>query len=260
MTYMERHVEKRIDPTKLIDNARSVISVIMNYFPGVNQGDPEAPVLSKYAYGEDYHNVLRKRLKHLLRYIQEAISPAGGRAFVDSAPVLDRVWARKAGLGWIGKNSNLISPEIGSFFFIGSLIVDITLHYDTSINDLCGNCSRCIEACPTQAIIEPHTIDARRCISFLTIENRSAISPEFHNKFVNRVFGCDICQDVCPWNKQSDPHRVDELNPPEGLLEMTRKEWYNLNEKGYNDLFSKSAVKRAKFEGLRRNLEFIKYP
>jgi len=257
MAYMENHAEKRTDPTKLVDHAQSVISVILNYYPAKKQKDVEAPVLSKYAYGEDYHLVIRKKLKQLLLHIHEAIGPANGRAFVDSAPVLDRAWAARAGLGWIGKNTNLISPESGSFFFIGSLILDILLHYDQPINDFCGDCDRCIRACPTTAIVKPHIIDARRCISYLTIENKEEIDGSFSNQFQNRVFGCDVCQDVCPWNRKSVPHRVKEFMPLPGLLEMTRQEWYDLDEPGFKKLFSKSAVKRARFEGLRRNLGFI---
>jgi epoxyqueuosine reductase len=254
MTYMENYVEKRVDPVKLVEGAKSVISVILNYFPSISQHDPEAPVVSKYAYGEDYHEVIRKKLKLLLHYI----SAASGSAFVDSAPVLDRAWAARAGLGWIGKNTNLISPETGSFIFIGSLIVDIPLQADSPIGDLCGDCNRCIRACPTGAIIKPRVLDARQCLSYLTIENKGVIDPGFRDKFENRVFGCDICQDVCPWNRRAVPHRVTEFNPLPGLIEMTRKDWYELDEIRFKKLFLKSAVKRTKYAGLRRNLELIK--
>jgi epoxyqueuosine reductase len=258
MTYMENHVEKRVDPTKLVEGAQSVISVIINYFPSKSQADPDAPVVSKYAYGEDYHAVIRQKLKLLLHFINKSITPANGRAFVDSAPVLDRAWAAKAGLGWIGKNTNLISPEIGSFVFIGSLIVDIPLLADNPIADLCGDCNRCIRACPTGAIVKPQVLDARRCISYLTIENKGDIDPGFKNKMKNRVFGCDICQDVCPWNRKAVPHQVKEFEPLTGLLEMTRQEWHALDETHFKKLFSTSAVKRPKFEGLRRNIEFLR--
>jgi len=257
MAYMQDHAEKRVDPTKLVEGAKSVISVILNYFPDRGQADREAPVLSKYAYGKDYHFVMRKRLRQLMDYIHGSITPVSGRAFVDSAPVLDRAWAARAGLGWIGKNTNLISPEAGSFFFIGSLIVNIPLHYDSQIQDFCGDCNRCVRACPTQAIVAPRLLDARRCISYLTIENREEISQEFRGTFNNRVFGCDICQDVCPWNRKAVPHRVNELQPLPGLLEMTRGEWYSMDEGKYRSVFTGSAVKRAKFTGLTRNLRFI---
>jgi epoxyqueuosine reductase len=257
MAYMENHADKRVDPTKLVAGAQSVISVLLNYYPAEDQQDPSAPLISKYAYGEDYHNVIRHKLQELLRYIQGNIAPAAGRAFVDSAPVLDRAWAARAGLGWIGKNTNLITPESGSFFFIGALIVDITLHYDQPIQDFCGDCNRCIRACPTTAIIAPRLIDARKCISYLTIENKGEIDTNLRAHFHNRVFGCDICQDVCPWNRKAKPHNVKEFQPPDGLLEMSRQEWHDLDEPRFNELFRRSAVKRATFEGLRRNLKFI---
>jgi epoxyqueuosine reductase len=257
MNYMERHFEMRVDPEKLVEDARSVISVILNYFPKKTQVDPCAPVISKYAYGKDYHDVIREKLNKLLQFIQVSFEPVHGRGFVDSAPVLDRAWAARAGLGWIGKNSNLISPTIGSYFFIGSLIVDIPLIYDRPLPDFCGDCNRCLYACPTQAIVSPKVIDARRCISYLTIENKGEIDTQFRDQFSNRVFGCDICQDVCPWNKKAIPHRITEFEPVGGLLEMTREDWFNLNEDQYKQRFSGSAVKRAKYKGLLRNLQFI---
>jgi epoxyqueuosine reductase len=258
MHYMENHIEKRVDPAQLVEGAQSVISVILNYYPKRQQTDPDAPVISKYAYGKDYHDIIRKKLNQLLFFIDHSVTPAKGRGFVDSAPVLDRAWAARSGLGWIGKNSNLISPEKGSWFFIGTLIVDIPLYYDRPIPDFCGDCNRCILACPTKAIVSPKVIDARRCISYLTIENKGEISPEFRENFKNRVFGCDICQDVCPWNKRAIPLSEPELQPVEGLLEMKREEWYQLDEEKYRKLFKDSAVKRAKFSGLKRNLEFIR--
>ena len=257
MAYMENHAEKRTDPSKLVEGARSVISVILNYYPARTQTDPEAPVLSKYAYGKDYHEVIRKKLKRLLRYISSNIAPVCGRAFVDSAPVFEKAWAARAGLGWIGKNTCLISPKTGSFCFIGNLIVDIPLHYDPSIPDFCGNCTRCMHACPTQAIVAPRMLDAGRCISYLTIENKSPISGKFKDRLANRVFGCDICQDVCPWNKKIAVHRKKDFEPLPELLDMTREDWFNLDEEQYNRIFKNSAVKRAKFEGLKRNLDFI---
>ncbi|MBN1474600.1 MAG: tRNA epoxyqueuosine(34) reductase QueG [Syntrophaceae bacterium] len=257
MAYMENHAEKRIDPAKLVLGAESIISVILNYYPAQTQTDPEAPVLSKYAYGKDYHEVIRKKLKRLLQYISSNIAPVCGRAFVDSAPVLEKAWAARAGLGWIGKNTCLISPKTGSFCFIGSLIVDIPLHYDQPIADFCGHCTCCIDACPTQAIVAPRMLDAGRCISYLTIENKSPISEEFKNRLANRLFGCDICQDVCPWNKKIASNREKDFEPLPELLEMTREDWFNLDEEQYNRIFKNSAVKRVKFAGLKRNIDFI---
>jgi epoxyqueuosine reductase len=258
MQYMENHAEKRVDPAQLVEGAQSVISVILNYYPKQQQTDPYAPVISKYAYGKDYHDIIRKKLNHLLFFIDHSVTPAKGRGFVDSAPVLDRAWAARSGLGWIGKNTNLISPAKGSWFFIGTLIVDIPLNYDSPVPDFCGDCNRCILACPTKAIVSPKVIDARRCISYLTIENKGEINTEFRENFKNRVFGCDICQDVCPWNKRAIPVGEPELQPVEGLLEMKREEWYQLDEEKYRKLFKGSAVKRTKFSGLKRNLEFIR--
>jgi len=258
MAYMEHHAEKRVDPTKLIEGAQSVISVILNYYSEKRQHDPEAPVVSKYAYGEDYHDVIRSKLHQLLDFINTNVTPAEGRGFVDSAPVLDRTWAARSGLGWVGKNSNLISPVKGSFFFIGSLIVNIPLYCDKPIPDFCGDCNRCINACPTNAILAPKIIDARKCISYLTIENKGEIGSEFHGQLANRVFGCDICQDVCPWNHKAIPHHTKELRPVPGLLEMTKEDWNNLDEDTYQKRFKKSAIKRAKFAGLKRNVEFLK--
>jgi len=257
MGYMENHFEKRVNPAKLVEDARSVISVILNYFPSKMQEDPEAPVISKYAYGKDYHGVIKRKLKDLLEYINTNIHAVKGRGFVDSAPVLDRAWAAKSGLGWIGKNSMLISPAKGSFFFIGSLIVDIELFYDRPIPDFCGDCTRCINACPTKAIVSPRIIDSGKCISYHTIENKGEIDVDLKGKFQNRAFGCDICQDVCPWNRKAIPHQVKEFEPLPRLLEMTRDEWHRLTSEQYNHLFSLSAVERAGFPNLQRNLTFI---
>ena len=257
MRYMENHFGKRVNPSILVENAKSVISVILNYYPAERQKDPDAPVVSKYAYGRDYHRVIRPKLKQLLQYINSEIKPAKGRGFVDSAPVLDRAWAARAGLGWIGKNSMLISPGSGSYFFIGSLIVDIELSYDSPIPDFCGDCNRCLNACPTQAIVTPHVIDSGKCISYHTIENRGEIDPELKGKFQHRVFGCDICQDVCPWNRKATPHGHSELMPITALLEMKRNDWYQLDDRQYSDVFQTSAIKRTGFQGLKRNLKFI---
>ncbi|MBN2349422.1 MAG: tRNA epoxyqueuosine(34) reductase QueG [Bacteroidales bacterium] len=259
MQYMENHFEKRTNPTRLLEGAKSVISVIVNYYPGEKQAGPDVPKISKYALGEDYHQVLKKRLKQLLVYIQELIPDTHGRAFVDSAPVLDRAWANAAGLGWIGKNSNLISPKQGSFVFISSLIVDINLQYDQPLNtDLCGGCNKCITACPTKAIIAPRVVDGSRCISYFTIENKGEIPGEYKGKFKNWAFGCDICQDVCPWNKKVKISKIEEFTPNPLIINMKEQDWENLDEKRYNIMFKKSAVKRAKFEGLKRNLDFLK--
>ncbi len=260
MGYMENHAGKRVDPTRLVDGARSVISVLMNYFPSDHQQDPEAPVISKYAYGEDYHRVMRKKLELLLRFIRESVAPVTGRYFVDSAPVLEKAWAARAGLGWIGKNTCLISKELGSFVFIGELVVDIPLHYDEPVPDYCGTCTRCLDACPTGALIAPFRVDARRCISYLTIENKGDINHEFRGKMKNRVFGCDICQDVCPWNRKAAAHHVVEFKPTPRLMTMTCHDWHLLDEQQYGELFARSPVKRTGFTGLKRNLSFISEP
>lgn len=257
MAYMENHREKRVDPAKLVEGARSVISVILNYYPAKTQTDPEAPVLAKYAYGKDYHEVVKKKLKRLLQFIHSGIAPVNGQAFVDSAPVLQKAWAARAGLGWIGKNTCLISPKAGSFCFIGTLIVDIPLHYDEAVAESCGDCTRCMDACPTQAIIAPRILDAGRCISYLTIENKAEISEAFHGRFENQVFGCDICQDVCPWNRKALAHTEKDFEPMPELLGMTRADWYDMNKEKFNKIFRSSAVRRVKFKGLKRNLDFI---
>ncbi len=259
MGYMARNVEKRFDPAQLVENAQTILIVLQNYYPGATQQDPEAPVLSKSAYGTDYHFVMKDKLKQLLQFIREMIVPCNGRPFVDSAPVAERTWACKAGLGWIGKNSSLISVRHGSFFFIGELILDAVLPYDSPEieSDRCGTCTRCIDACPTNAITPDRTIDARKCISYQTIELKGELDPGLKNKSSNRVFGCDICQDVCPWNRNPRPHREAALKPPARLLELTRRDWYEMDRPLFNQLFKKSAVKRTGFNGLKRNLKFI---
>lgn len=258
MKYMAGNSDKRLDPRLLVENAKSVISVLLNYFPAEKQSDPKAPVLSKYAYGIDYHFVMKDKLGELLKFIQTEIAPCEGRSFVDSAPVLDRAWAARSGLGWIGKNTNLISPEHGSFFFIGELIIDLELHPDDKIvRDHCGNCTRCIDACPTKALVAPSVLDARRCISYQTIENRGEIDAELKGKFENRVFGCDICQDVCPWNLKSEPHQEPAFALKQELAKLTKEEWNKMEKPLFNELFRNSAVKRTRFEGLKRNLRFL---
>jgi epoxyqueuosine reductase len=219
MKYMENHVEKREDITLLVPGTVSVIAVLLNYFTGQKQHDPLAPILSKYAFGKDYHPLIRKKLASLLRYMNSAIGKTGGRGFADSAPVMDKAWAARAGTGWIGKNSNLISPRSGSFVFIGTLLTDRPLHYDKPLRDRCGSCTICMDACPVKAIVKPCVVDANRCISYLTIENKGEIPSSYRGKFMNRVFGCDICQDVCPWNRKAKQHSTKELLPVSGTLE-----------------------------------------
>lgn len=259
MGYMARNIEKRLDPRLLYENAKTIIVVLQNYFPAETQKDKSAPILSKYAYGTDYHFVMKDKLKSLLNFIQTEITPCNGRPFVDSAPVLERAWAKRAGLGWVGKNSNLISVEHGSFFFIGELILDIELPYDEPklVRDHCGNCTRCIDACPTKAIVANGVVDARKCISYQTIELRGELDRNLSGQFENRVFGCDICQDVCPWNLKSEPHDEPGFEPKPELLALEAEEWHTMEKPLFNELFRKSAVKRTGFEGLKRNLRFI---
>lgn len=259
MSYMARNIDKRLDPTLLHEGTRTIIVVLQNYYPSETQKDPEAPVISKYAYGTDYHFVMKEKLNDLLRFIQ-GITPCTGRPFVDSAPVLDRAWARKAGLGWVGKNANLISLQHGSFFFIGELMVDIYIPHPEpeSIRDHCGRCTRCIDACPTGAIVSDRVIDARKCISYQTIELRGDLDESLKGRFENRVFGCDICQDVCPWNLKSSPHKEPALEPRQGLLEMLAEEWHSMEKSRFNSLFKSSAVQRTGYKGLLRNLKFIR--
>jgi epoxyqueuosine reductase len=257
MGYMANHFDKRLDPRKLVDGAKSVITVLLNYYPSETQKDPKAPKISKYAYGNDYHHVIKGKLLELVNFINEEIGEVGGRAFVDSAPVMDKAWAAKAGLGWIGKNTNLINSKAGSFFFIGELILDIELEPDGPTTDHCGTCTACIDACPTEAIIQPYVVDGSKCISYFTIELKDAIPTSMKGQFDNWAFGCDVCQDVCPWNRFSKPHSEPQFNPHPDLLEMTKQDWEELTEDVFKKVFQKSAVKRAKFSGLKRNIAFI---
>lgn len=258
MSYMENHFDKRLDPRLLVDGSKSVISLALNYFPNETQIDKDAPKISKYAYGKDYHHVIKDKLKELLAFIREEIGEVDGRAFVDSAPVLDKAWAKKSGLGWIGKNSNLINKKSGSFFFLAELIIDLELEYDGPIKDYCGTCTACIDECPTEAIIEPYKVDGSKCISYLTIELKDEILPkEFKGKMENWAFGCDICQDVCPWNRFSKPHNEPLFNPHPDLIHLTKNDWQDLTKEVFQELFRKSAVKRTKFEGLKRNIKFL---
>lgn len=259
MSYMENHFDKRLDPRLLVENAKSVISLTLNYFPAEQQIDPDAPRISKYAYGADYHEVIKDKLFRLLNFITAEIGEVAGRAFVDSAPVLDRAWAKRAGIGWIGKNSNLINKKNGSFFFLAELIVDLELDYDNPFQtDHCGTCTKCIDACPTEAILSPFVIDAKKCISYLTIELREEIDTGFKDKMDNWMFGCDVCQDVCPWNRFATPHSEPKFEPNERLLQMKREDWLDITEDVFKAIFKNSAVKRTKFKGLTRNIDFIK--
>ncbi|MEL7267970.1 MAG: tRNA epoxyqueuosine(34) reductase QueG [Bacteroidota bacterium] len=257
MAYMENHFDKRLDPTKLVEGSKSVISLLLNYYPEEQQNS-ESYKISKYAYGKDYHLVIKEKLKTLFHSIQENIGEVYGRAFVDSAPVLDKAWAAKSGLGWMGKHSNLLTQQVGSFYFIAELIVDLELEYDTPVTDHCGTCTACIDACPTEAIVEPYVVDGSKCISYFTIELKNEIPTEMRGKFDDWMFGCDVCQDVCPWNRFSKPHEEPLFNPNPELLSMTKKDWEEITEDVFKKTFKKSAVKRTKFSGLKRNIDFIK--
>ena len=257
MKYMENHFDKRLDPRKLVDGAKSVVSFMLNYYPKDKQEDPTSPKISKYAYGMDYHYVIKDKLKQLMEYIHTEIGDVDGIAFVDSAPVLDKAWAEKSGLGWIGKNANLIRKQHGSFFFIAELILDIELAYDNPTENHCGSCTKCIDACPTEAIIAPYVVDGSKCISYFTIELKDAIPISQKGKFDNWAFGCDVCQDVCPWNRFSKPHQEPFFESNSKLLSMTKNEWQEITQEIFSEIFKKSAVKRTKFEGLKRNLKFI---
>ncbi|MFO7614079.1 MAG: tRNA epoxyqueuosine(34) reductase QueG [Bacteroidales bacterium] len=259
MSYMERNCGKRADPSLLLPGARSVISVLMNYYPGNNLSENDHYKIARYAYGKDYHLVIRDKLHSLMKEMKEKTGNFKARVFTDSAPVFDRAWAERAGLGWIGKNTCLIHPKLGSYVFIGEMITDKELAYDTTrVNDLCGGCTRCIDACPTGAIIAPGELDARKCISYLTIEMRGEIDPQFHGKFGNWIFGCDICQEACPWNRKALPHNEAAFEPPEELRKMDKSKWDNLSEARFDDLFRDSAVQRTGFEGVRKNIAFFR--
>jgi len=255
MGYMANHFEKRTDPTLLVEGARTVISLLYNYYTDRLQKDPEAPILSKYAYGKDYHFVMKDKMHLLFDFIKSMHPEAEGRVFVDSAPVLDRAWALRAGLGWIGKNSMLISRSAGSFVFIGEIILNMELPYNQiPESDFCGSCTRCIEACPTQAILDTRTINSEQCISYQTIENKGEISSELEGKLSGRVFGCDICQDVCPWNRKAPLHTEPAFNPEGDLLDLSREGWLNMSQEEYKLLFHQSPVERAGYEKLKGNM------
>lgn len=257
MHYMENHFDKRLDPTKLVPGAKSVVSLLLNYFPKETQNE-DSYRLSKYAYGADYHFVIKTKLNDLLNFIQTEIGAVHGRAFVDSAPVLDKAWAAKSGLGWMGKHSNLLTKQVGSFYFIAELIIDLELEYDSPVTDHCGSCTACIDACPTQAIVEPYVVDGSKCISYFTIELKNEIPASVSGSFDDWMFGCDICQDVCPWNRFSKSHKEPLFDPNPELLAYSKSDWEEITEEVFQKLFKNSAVKRTGFSGLKRNISFLK--
>jgi epoxyqueuosine reductase len=259
MSYMDNHFDMRLDPRVLVPGAKSVVSLLLNYYTPKQQQAFDAPQLSMYAYGEDYHFVIKRKLNELLQVLQYEIGTAvGGRVFVDSAPVMDKAWAQRSGLGWMGKHTNLINKQQGSYFFIAELILDIELEPDGPIKDYCGTCTRCIDACPTDAIVQPYVVDGSKCISYFTIELKDQLLPsDQKGKFENWMFGCDICQQVCPWNRFSRQHNEPAFEPNPEILTMTKKEWIELTEEVFQNLFRHSAVKRTKFEGLKRNITFL---
>lgn len=256
MLYMENYFDKRLDPRLLVHGAKSVISLLLNYYPSEFQVE-DSYKITKYAYGRDYHGVIKQKMSQLTAFIQEEIGEINAQIYVDSAPVLDKAWAAKSGLGWVGKNSNLISKKAGSFFFIAEIISDLELEYDYATTDHCGTCTACIDACPTQAIEQPYVVNGSKCISYFTIELQNAIPTEMKGNFDDWMYGCDICQDVCPWNKFSKPHNEPLFQPRANLLDLTKKDWENLDKETFNKVFKKSAVKRIKFDGLIRNINFI---
>ena len=257
MSYMENHFDKRLNPTLLVDGAKSVISLLLNYYPSELQNENSYKI-SKYAYGQDYHHVIKEKLKELLHLIQSEIGEVSGRAFVDSAPVLDKAWAAKSGLGWVGKNSNLITQKVGSFYFIAELIVDLELEYDTPTTDHCGSCTACIDACPTEAIVAPYVVDGSKCISYFTIELKENLPQEMKGKFDDWMFGCDVCQDVCPWNRFSKPHNEPLFEANSDILNFSKTDWEEITVDTFQKVFKNSAVKRTKYEGLLRNINFLK--
>ena len=256
MKYLEDHYDMRLNPTLLVHGAKSVISLLLNYYPPQEQ-IKDSYKISKYAYGKDYHNVIKKKLKKLLRSIRTEIGEVPGRAFVDFAPVMDKAWAAKSGLGWMGKSSNLLTQQVGSFYFIAELIVDLELDYDNPTTDHCGTCTACIDACPTQAIVAPYVVDGSKCISYFTIELKENIPNEMKGQLDDWMFGCDVCQDVCPWNRFAKKHNEPRFYPNDNLLSLTQNDWKELTSEVFNELFKLSAVKRTKFDGLQRNIDFL---
>ena len=256
MKYMEYHFDKRLDPVKLVPGAKSVVSLLYNYFPDEDQKNSDYKI-SRYAYGRDYHVVIKKKLVDLLNHITEEVGTIQGRIFVDSAPVMERQWAAKSGLGWLGKNTLLINKKQGSYFFIAEMILDLELNYDGPIKDFCGTCTRCLDACPTDAIIDPYILDASKCISYVTIELKDSIPEEFIGKYEKWIFGCDICQEVCPWNRFSKPHKESDFKKSQGVGKIVDEGWVEFTEEVFNQIFKDSPIKRTKFKGLRRNIDFI---
>ena len=257
MSYLERNFDKRLNPQKLVPGSKSVISLAFNYFPPRKILKKNSFIISKYAYGKDYHFVIKKKLKTLFSLIKEKIGNIEGRVFVDSAPIHERAWAKISGLGWIGKNSLLLNKKMGSYFFLAEIICDLELEYDTPVTDHCGTCTKCIDACPTNAITQAQVIDANKCISYLTIENKNEIPPELSKSFNNYIFGCDICQDVCPWNKFSKPHDEKEFLPNDEVSNFSNKDWEELTHDTFNRIFKNSAIQRTRFEGLKRNIKAV---
>ena len=258
MSYLEKNIDKRLDPRILVPESKSVISLTYNYYPPKKLINKNNFIISKYAYGRDYHKVLKKKLKKLFNNMKEKIGNIEGRVFVDSAPVHERAWAKLSGLGWIGKNSLLINKDVGSYFFIAEIICDLELEYDAPVSDRCGNCTRCIDACPTNAITQAQVIDSNKCISYLTIENKDSIPKELKNEMNQSIFGCDICQDICPWNRFSTPHNEKEFLPNQKLKKLRKKDWIELTEETFNRIFEGSAIKRAKYKGLKKNINASK--
>lgn len=257
MSYMANHFDKRLDPRVLVPGAKSVVSLLLNYHTEEKQTDVEAPKIASYAFGDDYHNVIKDKLKQLMSFIHQEIGEVQGRVFVDSAPVMDKAWAAKSGLGWIGKNTNLISKKVGSFFFIAELILDLELEHDLPATDHCGSCTACIDACPTDALLAPYQIDGSKCISYVTIELKNEIPTDFQGKMDNWAFGCDVCQTVCPWNRFATPHSEPAFNPPDELLSLSKNEWEEMTQEVFSVIFKNSAIKRTKYEGLKRNIKFL---
>ena len=257
MAYMANHFDKRLDPRVLVPGAKSVVSLLLNYHTEEKQTDVEAPKIASYAFGDDYHKVIKDKLKELMSFIHQEIGEVQGRVFVDSAPVMDKAWAAKSGLGWIGKNTNLISKKAGSFFFIAELILDLELEHDLPATDHCGSCTACIDACPTDALLAPYQIDGSKCISYVTIELKNEIPTDFHGKMDNWAFGCDVCQTVCPWNRFATPHSEPAFNPPDELLSLSKNEWEEMTQEVFSVIFKNSAIKRTKYEGLKRNIKFL---
>ncbi len=256
MSYMERNFDKRMDTTKLVEGSKSVISLLYNYYPTTKINNDNNFKISKYAYGKDYHFIIKKKLKTLLSEMRNEIGHIDGRVFVDSAPILERAWAKKSGLGWIGKNTNLISKKTGSFFFIAEIIVDIELDYDNEIKDHCGSCTACLDSCPTDALYEPYKIDASKCISYFTIELKDKFPDNLNEDFKNWIFGCDICQDVCPWNSFSKSNNDPLLKPREELINFTKRDWIELTDEVFKVVFKESPIKRTKYQGLKRNIQY----